>query len=48
MKLNTFKLRLDKALNENAISSTLKNLEQSRARKLQMFWLSRNASVDPK
>jgi hypothetical protein len=36
-------LRLDKAINENAISATLKNLGQSGARKLQMFLLSRNA-----
>ena len=36
-------LRLDKAINENAISTTLKNLGQSGARKLQMFLLSRNA-----
>jgi hypothetical protein len=31
-------LRLDKAINENAISATLKNLGQSGARKLQMFF----------
>jgi hypothetical protein len=37
-------LRLDKAINENAISATLKNLGQSGARKLQMFLLSKNAS----
>jgi len=36
-------LRLDNAINENAISATLKNLGQSGARKLQMFLLSRNA-----
>jgi len=36
-------LRLDKAINENAISTTLKNLGQSGARKLQMLFLSRNA-----
>jgi len=36
-------LRLDKAINENAISATLKNLGQSGARKLQMLFLSRNA-----
>jgi hypothetical protein len=36
-------LRLDKAINENAISATLRNLGQSGARKLQMFLLSRNA-----
>ena len=36
-------LRLDKAINENAISATLKNLGQSGARKLQMLLLSKNA-----
>ncbi len=36
-------LRLDKAINQNSISATLKNLGQSGARKLQMFLLSRNA-----
>jgi hypothetical protein len=36
-------LKLDKAINENAISSTLKNLGQSGARKLQMLLLSKNA-----
>jgi len=36
-------LRLDKAINENAISSTLKNLGQSGARRLQMLLLSKNA-----
>ncbi len=36
-------LRLDKAINENAISSTLKSLGQNGARKLQMLLLSRNA-----
>ncbi len=36
-------LKLDKAINENAISSTLKRLGQSGARKLQMLLLSRNA-----
>ena len=36
-------LRLDKAINENAISATLKNLRQSGARKLQMLLLSKNA-----
>ena len=36
-------LRLDKAINENAISATLKNLKQSGARKLQMLLLSKNA-----
>ena len=36
-------LRLDKAINENAISSTLKNLGQSGARKLQILLLSKNA-----
>ncbi len=36
-------LKLDKAINENAISATLKNLGQSGARKLQMLLLSKNA-----
>jgi hypothetical protein len=36
-------LRLDKAINENAISATLKNLGQSGARKLQTLLLSKNA-----
>ena len=36
-------LKLDKAINENAISTTLKNLGQSGARKLQMLLLSKNA-----
>lgn len=36
-------LRLDEAINENAISSTLKSLGQNAARKLQMLLLSRNA-----
>lgn len=36
-------LKLDKAINENAISATLKNLGQSGARKLQMLLLSNNA-----
>jgi len=36
-------LKLDKAINENAISATLKNLGQSSARKLQMLLLSKNA-----
>ncbi len=36
-------LRLDKAINENAISATLKNLGQSGARKLQVLLLSKNA-----
>jgi len=36
-------LKLDKAINENAISATLKNLGQSGARKLKMLLLSRNA-----
>jgi hypothetical protein len=36
-------LKLDKAINENAISATLKNLGQSGAHKLQEFLLSRNA-----
>lgn len=36
-------LKLDKAINENAISATLKNLGQSGARKLQEFLLSKNA-----
>jgi hypothetical protein len=36
-------LKLDKAINENAISGTLKNLGQSGARKLQMLLLSKNA-----
>src|ERR1035437_4684141 len=35
-------LKLDKAINENAISATLKNLGQSGARKLQMLLLSKN------
>jgi hypothetical protein len=34
---------LDKPINENAISATLKNLGQSGARKLQMLLLSKNA-----
>jgi hypothetical protein len=36
-------LKLDKAINENAISATLKNLGQSGARNLQMLLLSKNA-----
>jgi hypothetical protein len=36
-------LRLDKEINENAISVTFKNLGQSGARKLQWLLLSRNA-----
>ncbi len=36
-------LKLDKAINENAISATLKNLGQSGARKLQTLFLSKNA-----
>ena len=36
-------LKLDKAINENAISATLKGLGQSGARKLQMLLLTRNA-----
>lgn len=36
-------LKLDKAINENAISATLKNLGQSGARKLQQLLLSKNA-----
>ncbi len=36
-------LRLDKAINENAISATLKNLGQGGARKLQMLLLSKSA-----
>lgn len=36
-------LKLDKAINENVISATLKNLGQSGARKLQMLLLSKNA-----
>ncbi|HEC43495.1 MAG TPA: IS1380 family transposase [Bacteroides sp.] len=36
-------LRLDKAINENAISATLKNLGQSGARKLQKLLLSKNS-----
>ena len=36
-------LKLDKAINENAISATLKNLRQNGARKLQMLLLSKNA-----
>jgi len=36
-------LKLDKAINENAISATLKNLGQSGARKMQMLLLSKNA-----
>ena len=36
-------LKLDKAINENTISTTLKNLGQSGARKLQEFLLSKNA-----
>jgi len=36
-------LKLDKAINENAISATFKNLGQSGARKLQMLLLSINA-----
>jgi hypothetical protein len=35
-------LKLSKAINENAISTTLKNLGQSGARKLQSFMLSKN------
>jgi len=36
-------LKLDKAINENAISATLKNLGQNGARKLQMLLLSKNS-----
>ncbi|WP_289055912.1 transposase [Carboxylicivirga marina] len=36
-------LKLDKGINANAISTTLKNLGQSGARKLQMLLLSKNA-----
>jgi hypothetical protein len=36
-------LKLDKAINENAISATLKKLGQSGARKLQMLLLKKNA-----
>ena len=36
-------LKLNKAINENAISATLKKLGQSGARKLQSFLLSNNA-----
>jgi len=36
-------LKLDKAINENAISATLKTLGQSGARRLQMLLLSKNA-----
>jgi hypothetical protein len=36
-------LKLDKAINKNAISATLKNLGQSGVRKLQMLLLSKNA-----
>jgi hypothetical protein len=36
-------LKLDKAINENAISTALKNLGESGARKLQMLLLSKNA-----
>ena len=36
-------LKLDKAINENAISATLKKLGQSGARKLQMLLLTKNA-----
>ncbi|MCP4309688.1 MAG: hypothetical protein GY790_00360 [Bacteroidetes bacterium] len=36
-------LKLDKAINENAISATLKSLGQSGARKLQMLLLSKNS-----
>ena len=36
-------LKLDMAINENAISATLKNLGQSGARQLQMLLLSKNA-----
>jgi len=36
-------LKLNKAINENAISVTLKNLGQSGARELQSFLLSKNA-----
>lgn len=36
-------LKLDKGINENVISTTLKKLGQSGARKLQMFLLSKNA-----
>jgi len=35
-------LKLDKSINENAISTTLKNLGESGARKLQMLLLSKN------
>ena len=36
-------LKLDKAINENAISTALKNLGESGARKLQMLLMSKNA-----
>ena len=36
-------LKLDKAINENAISAALKNLGESGARQLQMLLLSKNA-----
>jgi len=36
-------LKLDKAINENAISAALKGLGQKGARKLQMLLLSKNA-----
>jgi hypothetical protein len=36
-------LKLDKAINENSISTTLKNLGQGGARKLQMLLLSKNS-----
>jgi len=36
-------LKLDKAINENTISTTLNNLGKSGARKLQMLLLSKNA-----
>ena len=36
-------LKLDKAINENAISAVLKGLGQEGARKLQAFLLTRNA-----
>ncbi len=38
-------LKLSMTINENAISTTLKNLGQSGARKLQSFLLSKNARL---
>jgi len=40
-------LKLDKAINRNVISATLKKLETSGARKLQMLLLSKKTGIFP-